>query len=47
MLQELDGKLVDLERRRSIAERQIHLVPMIETALGLSGHGRLGQAAQE
>jgi len=36
VLHEADRKLADLERRRSIPEGQIHLVPMIETALGLS-----------
>ena len=41
-LQEVDRKLSDLERRRSIPERQIHLVLMIETALGLSRVREIG-----
>lgn len=45
MLQELDGRLVDLERKRTIAERQIHLIPMIETALGLSRAREIGASS--
>jgi citrate lyase subunit beta/citryl-CoA lyase len=41
-LQEADRKLADLERKRSIPQRQIHLVPMIETALGLSRAREIG-----
>jgi citrate lyase subunit beta/citryl-CoA lyase len=42
MLQEVDRKLTDLERRRSIPERRIRLVPMIETGLGLSRAREIG-----
>ncbi len=42
MLQEVDRKLTDLERRKSIPERRIHLVPMIETGLGLSRAREIG-----
>jgi citrate lyase subunit beta/citryl-CoA lyase len=41
-LQEADRKLADLERKKSIPQRQIHLVPMIETALGLSRAREIG-----
>ena len=41
-LQEADRKLTDLERRKFIPEEQIHLVPMIETALGLSRVREIG-----